>query len=698
MRQLWVIALLLSLLALVPASVAQDSPTPYDQSLELALNKVTTVLSITIIIFPLIALLAGYLAVRRYQVLRQRVDQLENLALKPAQNNTELQTITDELQKVKRQLEETNKRVRETAAIKQDETTEIRTQLTRSLVQLEKSVAKQRDESVSAIRALALLPVGEKQYRVKDIDGALDTYKRALEMDDNNATIHYRLGYVYTQNGRLSEGLAHLTRALSIDPDFAPALAALGYARRRMAEKLPEGAERERQLDEAENMLLKALSASPKAVDEDGESWWGVLGGLYRRRGRVEQAIKAYENAAVITPYSSYPVNNLALLYLQDKGREAMLEAYRRSERLARSKIQATPDDYWAYADLLVSRVALGKTQEAEDALKLALELMPTDLPYAMSGLIETLEDLGKVLGNEAAHVQTSINYIREAATSNREKTTSTQEITRPSQTFTPSSNTSVVLENKRDAITFDNGHEAAVVRVSDEDDPAHVVQLLGIEQPQPSIFMLVGAMDMLSKEMTMTRPIIEEGLAKFANQHHIAIVDGGTASGVMKLMGDARIKSNATFPLVGVAPANQVKYPGHDNPTGYDLDSGHSHFVLTRDGEFGDETDMIVNLSYALAGSGKKPRLGMVVNGGDIVRQEVYRYATAPDSTLHLIVLEGSGRFADELAAAKRSGQADNDVVKAIVEKGHIELVSVSDGPDALRTCLNAFFGTPTK
>src|SRR5262245_22238089 len=99
MRQLWIIGLLLALLAVVPASMAHDSPTPYEQSLELALNKVTTVLSLTIVVFPLIALLAGYLAVRRYQVLRQRVDQLESLALKPAQSNAEIQTITDELQK-----------------------------------------------------------------------------------------------------------------------------------------------------------------------------------------------------------------------------------------------------------------------------------------------------------------------------------------------------------------------------------------------------------------------------------------------------------------------------------------------------------------------------------------------------------------------------------------------------------------------
>jgi hypothetical protein len=275
---------------------------------------------------------------------------------------------------------------------------------------------------------------------------------------------------------------------------------------------------------------------------------------------------------------------------------------------------------------------------------------------------------------------------------------TSTDEITKPIQTFTPPSTTKVVLKNKRDTIQFANGQEAVLVRVSDEDDADEVVELLGMETPQPTIFMLVGAMDMQSKEMTMTRAIIEDGLAKFADERQIAIVDGGTASGVMQLMGEARRNHHYQFPLIGVAPANQVKYPGHDNPTGYELDDGHSHFVLTHEGDFGDETDMIIDLSEALTEEGKKPLLGMIVNGGDIVRQEVYRLATEPDGDLVLLVLEGSGRFADELAAAKRSGQPESDVLKAIVEKGRVELVSVNDGPEALRARLLSFFGAVEK
>ncbi len=688
--------LILMLLASASVTLAQDS-TPVEQSL----SRVTTVLNLVIVAFPLLALVVLYLVYRRMQAMNQRIEQLEAQARRPAPQPAvhDLQKISDEVQKVKQQLEETNKRVRETAAIKKNESSQIQNAVTQSLRSLEESVAKQRDDSVNAIRALAMLPVGERQYRVKDIEGALDTYKRALEMDDNNATIHYRLGYVYTQSGKLHEGQAHLTRALAIDSDFIPAVAAMGYCLRRLAEKLPAGPERDKQFDEAEGMLLKALSSSPRAVDEDGESWWGILGGLYRRKGSVEQAIKAYENAAGTTPYSSYPLNNLALLYGQTLGREAMLEAYRRAERLARSKIQATPDDYWAYADLLVARVALGKTQEAEDALKLVLELLPVQLPYAGQELIATLEELGKQLGADAAaHVPATINFIREAMSGSYQRKTSTDEITKPTQAFTPTSTPQVVLERKSDTIKFANGQEAVVVRASDDHDAEDVAELLGLQMPQPSIFMLVGALDMQSKEMTMTRPVIEQALATFANERQIAIVDGGTATGVMQLMGEARLKSKATFPLIGVAPYNQVKYPGHDNPTGYDLDSGHSHFVLTHDGEFGDETDMIVDLSEALTGDGKKPRLGMIVNGGDIVRQEVYRLATEPDANLVILVLEGSGRFADELAAAKRSGKAESDVVKAIVDKGKIELIPVSEGPEALRKRLVSFFGKVEK
>lgn len=280
---------------------------------------------------------------------------------------------------------------------------------------LEDSLETSRSEAGNAALALSLLPLGEKQYKAQDYQGAIDTYKRALELDPDNLITHYRIGYVYTQSGELDDAERHLSRSLDIDATFAPALAARGYVYRRIAEKMDKGIDREALLNQAEENFLRALKQSPKLVDEDSESWWGALGGLYRRRNQTEEAINAYEEGAKVTPHSSYPFSNLALLYMQTENREKMLETYKRVERLAYGEIQAEVDNYWAYADLIVARMALRRVKEAWDELDAALETAPADSPYTLESLIDTLQRLSKVMDNpeSIADIDKVVAYIR---------------------------------------------------------------------------------------------------------------------------------------------------------------------------------------------------------------------------------------------------------------------------------------------
>jgi len=262
--------------------------------------------------------------------------------------------------------------------------------------------------------ALSLLSVGESQYKSQDFAGAIDIYERALQLDADNPIIHYRLGYVYTQSGSLEQARQSLTRALEIEPDFPPALAALGYVYRRIGEKMPAGIERDMMLNQAESRLLEALKRSPKLVDEDGESWWGSLGGLYRRRGQIEEAIEAYRQAAKVTPKSSYAFSNLALLYMQQNNRDAMTEMYRRVEQLAGGEAQADVDNYWAYADLITSKLALSKFHEVDTVLASVFQTVPPDSPYALELLVDTLSRLAAVSSPEtAANVRRVIERIQ---------------------------------------------------------------------------------------------------------------------------------------------------------------------------------------------------------------------------------------------------------------------------------------------
>lgn len=313
--------------------------------------------------------------------------------------------------------EEISKKERELDEVKrqfQDELVKKEQDLDQMKLQLSESAQETRQRSQNAIMAQALLPLGERQYRAQDYQGAVDTYTRALQMDDVNPMIHYRLGYVYVQSGNLTKAEVHLKRALDIFPDFAPAMAALGYVYRRMGEKMDKGIQRDTMLNKAEQHLLAALNLQPKLIDEDNESWYGSLGGLYRRRGQIQQAIDAYRQAGEVTPHSSYPYSNLALLYMDLGDRDKMLRTYRRVERLAASEVMAEVGNYWGYADLVVARLALGKVAEAEALLETTISAAPMDSPYMLESLADTLERLGGSLPSEdRPAVQRAVEFLR---------------------------------------------------------------------------------------------------------------------------------------------------------------------------------------------------------------------------------------------------------------------------------------------
>lgn len=264
-----------------------------------------------------------------------------------------------------------------------------------------------------ATRALSFLPLGERQYRSGDFGGARAIYERALQLDPANPVINYRMGYTCAQAGALDEAERYLRRALAGEPDFAPALASLGYVHRRRAEHLPEGVERARAFNEAERHLTHALALLPNLVDDDGESWWGSLGGLYRRRGQLAEAVHAYREAARVTPSSSYAWVNLALLGLPREGIEGTRATWRQAQRLAAAETRADVDNYWGYADLVTTSLALGEAQRAQEALTAFFRTIPAEAARVPQVLRDSLEQLAAALPQaERLAVQAAIERI----------------------------------------------------------------------------------------------------------------------------------------------------------------------------------------------------------------------------------------------------------------------------------------------
>jgi tetratricopeptide (TPR) repeat protein len=203
---------------------------------------------------------------------------------------------------------------------------------------------------------------------------------------------------------------------------------------------MDESIERVQFLNEAERNLVQALAISPKLVDDDGESWWGSLGGLYRRRGQIQEAIYAYTQAADVTPASSYAFSNLALLYMHEKDRDRMLNTYKQVEKLAADEVQADVNNYWAFTDLVTSRLALGEAELANKALESVFMTTPDDSPYVLEVLCDTLTRLADVLApDDGIPVREVIDKINAYANQKANEQASAE--TRQMQAVAPVSN-----------------------------------------------------------------------------------------------------------------------------------------------------------------------------------------------------------------------------------------------------------------
>ena len=168
-------------------------------------------------------------------------------------------------------------------------------------------------------------------------------------------------------------------------------------------------------------------------------------------------------------------------------------------------------------------------------------------------------------------------------------------------------------------------------------------------------------------------------------------IIDGGTQSGVMAIMGEAVAQHPGTCQLLGIAPKGKITHPEITGETavsdGAPLEPNHSHFVLVESAEWGGETGKMLELAHTF----NAPIVAILVNGGAIAADEALQSVR---NGWPLLVIEGSGRFADEVSAAVRDGQPAKSVgVSEIARSGRVTLFHVDDSALALKTQLLRIF-----
>lgn len=160
------------------------------------------------------------------------------------------------------------------------------------------------------------------------------------------------------------------------------------------------------------------------------------------------------------------------------------------------------------------------------------------------------------------------------------------------------------------------------------------------------------GLHDLLVPQL---RRLMKRGVVAAAVHAGGLIIDGGTAAGIMDMVGGSLAGAPPrTLRLIGVCPAPLIALPNAaaDAPPPdaslAPLESHHSNFVLVPAADWGGETSTIFTFASAL--SARLPCVAVLANGGMISRKEVL---FAVRHGFPVVVIEGSGRLADQVRPA---------------------------------------------
>lgn len=167
------------------------------------------------------------------------------------------------------------------------------------------------------------------------------------------------------------------------------------------------------------------------------------------------------------------------------------------------------------------------------------------------------------------------------------------------------------------------------------------------------------------------------KSIVDMAFEKNIMLVDGGTNTGVMQLIGnffkERRIsnpKDNIP-PLVGFVPELLVNYPGASikgrDPEADSLDPNHPYFVLVKDAKvWGDEADSMFAFVNTL--SMRIPSVSLIVNGGLATLKDAVhnvRYGR------EIIVIDGSQRATRAIIAAI-NGSTESELTKILLDRSN--------------------------
>jgi hypothetical protein len=250
----------------------------------------------------------------------------------------------------------------------------------------------------------------------------------------------------------------------------------------------------------------------------------------------------------------------------------------------------------------------------------------------------------------------------------------------------------------KKQEIIFENNKNKALITKADSNDSAeNIISTLQLRLSKPKSIILIfggasGNLDTSDTSITILHQILDDVL-QYAADNDAIIIDGGTKSGIMEIVGQraSKIEQSKKPIILGVAPAglisliNSTKQEDNyknegDNDRENDkvlLDPNHSHFVLVEGDKWGDETIKLFEIASSLSTS-DIPIVALLAGGGRISKKEIL---FCINQNWPVIVIEKTGYLADEIASYKNQKQTfekislDANNIKKIISYSSLKL-----------------------
>eukprot|EP00753_Platysulcus_tardus_P014507 PLAT4384.1.p1 GENE.PLAT4384.1~~PLAT4384.1.p1 ORF type:complete len:2093 (+),score=763.88 PLAT4384.1:756-6281(+) len=185
------------------------------------------------------------------------------------------------------------------------------------------------------------------------------------------------------------------------------------------------------------------------------------------------------------------------------------------------------------------------------------------------------------------------------------------------------------------------------------------------------------------------------KGVVQAARAGGALLITGGTDCGVMKMIGMEVALDATRLRLLGIVPKGLCTLPGEVPPheEASPLEPHHTDFLLVHSSDWGGETEMMVD-GVACHLSKQRPVICVAANGGGITVKEIW-YAVK--NGFPLVLIEGSGRSTDKLAALWRKKMAgtlkDDDIdslaIRHILKYGRIYLFKLGEPAAFLKSLL---------